>query len=1216
MKEKKTQYQMIHRGVSLVLCLFMQTLFGGLKTVRLEAPEFTVSKRIPGSVISCDGYGSTGSPGEPRLPVRTVFVNLPENARNIQVAIPGIAFTLLMDRIELAPVDPLIASSSGQTDFDRAMTAFQENRENAYTQDGFFPREPAISAFISTRGNIPIVQLRFAPFRYAPLSGRLERIDPLTLTISYQDPESGTGPGTGTVYRNRSLSASFAANADRMLIVGPANSENQCGSFIFWKRCLGFEVRFVSIESVYETAAGASQAEQLRNFIRTEAEYSQISHVLLLGHRDVIPYVKLYPNPGDHGPAGGLPSDLYYAQLTGEWDTDHDGYPGEYGDDDCDRMADVRLGRIPFSDPATIGQILDKAVRFEQEHGAWKTSAVLMGAISNYKNENNALQYYTETDGAVLMEQMKTNLFSGSGITTLYEKEGESPSVYHCDLALNRDNVFQVWSGGAFGCLTWFSHGSYDALKRKWWRQDNGNSVPESSEIEWESLLSVNQLPVNPLYQPVIFANACDNGWPEKNSLARQLIQESATGIISASRETYASLGWNDVSDGGNASLTYMFWQNFTDGQCLAQALDEAKSGYLALFHGTWHHLSNAYAFNVFGDPSLRLTQTDPVYGGIDIQISADAVPEHMMLSVKNGSGDMFYQTDQWTDAVSLFPVGEGVYSLEIQAPDMKPVMEQVVVTGGTKTGLGCHLIPMAPPQLLTDLSAKPVTVAEGGNTAIEILCQNTGETTLTGIMKSESVWITCALDDMVIEPGQQVRCVLLVSAISLQSGTYHADILIETNDPQNPRCEIPVDLTVTDQSAPAAVQDLVLNQTNGNRAELSWTFSGDNGLSAPALLHAVFISDICLNGDAWPGARRIYAVEDADPGTRASFSFDLENPYIPAWFCVVVKDEAGNLSCSNVVLWHAEDVPVPGIQVSDASIRIQVEEWAETTVPLVVTNNGNAPLLFTCGKEAVDWLSIDHGSGQVAAGHCDTLLIGLKALSFMSGEYGASLTISSNAGQDTIEIPVVMDVQDVISPAPIEDLSLCGMTSDSLMISWSSTGDNGLEGCAAYYRLWAESDGSREMLMEITCSQTASGELIEIGLPVSGMAPCCSLQVEAVDEAGYSVRSNTIQISRATSVVSAIIPESHFIGNYPNPFNMETQLEFSINRTGPVSVRIYDAMGRTVCRLLDEERHMGSHKVAWNGLNANAQPVPSGVYVVHIQGPGLNAVRKMMLIK
>jgi flagellar hook assembly protein FlgD len=83
-----------------------------------------------------------------------------------------------------------------------------------------------------------------------------------------------------------------------------------------------------------------------------------------------------------------------------------------------------------------------------------------------------------------------------------------------------------------------------------------------------------------------------------------------------------------------------------------------------------------------------------------------------------------------------------------------------------------------------------------------------------------------------------------------------------------------------------------------------------------------------------------------------------------------------------------------------------------------------------------------------------------------------------------------------------------------------------------------------------------------------------------------------------------------------PNPFNPSTRIEYNLAKTGPVSLRVYDAQGRLVRTLLDGVQAAGPHAVSWYGRDDQEQPVSSGLYLYRLETEGYSEVRKMMLVK
>lgn len=89
-------------------------------------------------------------------------------------------------------------------------------------------------------------------------------------------------------------------------------------------------------------------------------------------------------------------------------------------------------------------------------------------------------------------------------------------------------------------------------------------------------------------------------------------------------------------------------------------------------------------------------------------------------------------------------------------------------------------------------------------------------------------------------------------------------------------------------------------------------------------------------------------------------------------------------------------------------------------------------------------------------------------------------------------------------------------------------------------------------------------------------------------------------------------IPSSFRLAqNYPNPFNPSTTILFDIPKTGFVNIAIYDAMGREIAVLANEQMTPGKYSVEFN-----ANKYSSGVYFYKLYSDGFTDTKKMILIK
>jgi Secretion system C-terminal sorting domain len=80
---------------------------------------------------------------------------------------------------------------------------------------------------------------------------------------------------------------------------------------------------------------------------------------------------------------------------------------------------------------------------------------------------------------------------------------------------------------------------------------------------------------------------------------------------------------------------------------------------------------------------------------------------------------------------------------------------------------------------------------------------------------------------------------------------------------------------------------------------------------------------------------------------------------------------------------------------------------------------------------------------------------------------------------------------------------------------------------------------------------------------------------------------------------------------NYPNPFNPETKIRFEISSTSPVELIIYDAIGREITTLVNEELKPGIYEVLWD-----ASDYSSGMYFYKLHSGEFVGRKKMVLIK
>lgn len=85
--------------------------------------------------------------------------------------------------------------------------------------------------------------------------------------------------------------------------------------------------------------------------------------------------------------------------------------------------------------------------------------------------------------------------------------------------------------------------------------------------------------------------------------------------------------------------------------------------------------------------------------------------------------------------------------------------------------------------------------------------------------------------------------------------------------------------------------------------------------------------------------------------------------------------------------------------------------------------------------------------------------------------------------------------------------------------------------------------------------------------------------------------------------------------GNYPNPFNPVTTIEYQLEEADYVQINIYNAKGAKVNTLVNETKAPGTHQANWNGKDYRGNSVSSGIYFYQLNSAE-NTLKKMILLK
>ena len=102
------------------------------------------------------------------------------------------------------------------------------------------------------------------------------------------------------------------------------------------------------------------------------------------------------------------------------------------------------------------------------------------------------------------------------------------------------------------------------------------------------------------------------------------------------------------------------------------------------------------------------------------------------------------------------------------------------------------------------------------------------------------------------------------------------------------------------------------------------------------------------------------------------------------------------------------------------------------------------------------------------------------------------------------------------------------------------------------------------------------------------------------------------------TEPVIEILPVAFQLNSaYPNPFNPETTIPYSVHQLTDIRLTIYNALGQEVQTLVNGRALPGDYTARWNGQDSFGRQVGAGIYYCRLEGSQGNASsQKLVLIK
>jgi hypothetical protein len=533
------------------------------------------------------------------------------------------------------------------------------------------------------------------------------------------------------------------------------------------------------------------------------------------------------------------------------------------------------------------------------------------------------------------------------------------------------------------------------------------------------------------------------------------------------------------------------------------------------------------------------------------------AVTNPAAVSVNNGS-------TATVDLSTVFSGGSGAYTYAVSSGDA------AVATGAaagntltiTGTGAGSTTITVVATDALNDTRTATVAVtvnpalAAGTIAAVELNAGGTSTVDLSTVFTGGAAPVTYAVasDDAAVATGAEASGTMTITAVA--AGT--ATITVTATDATAQTASATVAVTVN--AAMAATNPAAITLTEGASQDivLSTVFAGGDGTYTYAVSSAA--SNVTAAEAA--GTLTVTAADAYAAGTTIA-TVDVT---------VTATDGLGSSVSATVTV---DVLPVTGDldgsgapSAASASIALDYFLGLNTTLTAkqIAAADFNGDSVVNAYDAALIFNAALNGKDEVAPNVAANL------------QFGA---IQHAEGMVNIPVQIAGDLNDVVAASFMANIDPAK---------------------AKVVAVTSDLDG--EWIVKHTVSEEGELRIAVAGIgliPTEGTIATISVQLTDAGAAFDLVAEGAVN-NNSTSTLDAVevveLPDTFTLqGNYPNPFNPTTTIQFDLPESADVEVQVFDMVGRVVMTLPAQNIAAGTNR----SVQLNASQLASGSYFYRV---------------
>jgi len=407
---------------------------------------------------------------------------------------------------------------------------------------------------------------------------------------------------------------------NRYVIITTADLKNTFETLSKFRTAVGISADIALVDSIGSYYSGLDRQEKIRNYLK---DFYQAGgeYVLLGGDNTIVParYVYYYNTgtvPSD--PYYLMPSDLYYADLSGDWNSDGDEIWGEPTDDTPDLIPELIVGRLPVQTPERAQNYIDKLIQYFVNPGngdyGYLTRSFFFSSDQMRDNPGNGQH-------GVIAGEIPDNFLIDT-ISGVEASSGDDPSPSNDNGRLSIDNLSE-----GFGLVHIIAHGRTDGFVVKSAEYMDGSTsfiLTGPGNGNHGSIADLEKNSKTSLY----YSLSCNSGGYDLDSIDGAASNWSfAERLITA--DSSGAIGYIANARWGWVYASYYLQQSFTKHLFAEAEGSPPRAMYLSWLEYPYYR-DLIYGQNYFGDPALSIYREVPT----ELEITLSPAENNLTINI------------------------------------------------------------------------------------------------------------------------------------------------------------------------------------------------------------------------------------------------------------------------------------------------------------------------------------------------------------------------------------------------------------------------------------------------------------------------------------------------------------------------------------------------------------------------------------------------------